>query len=120
MVVQYKMADHGNISPDLIWECVRKYSTLPNDRCTCSVGPAGNNNAYLVNRKSGGGARFSRDPLNLTNKHSRKVSTNTEYDFMLWLIASQYDGFVNDKVRHQQRHRIERERAASGQMITQI
>jgi large subunit ribosomal protein L28e len=33
---------------------------------------AGNQNAYLVKRNSGGGVRFSRDPFNLTNKHSRK------------------------------------------------
>ena len=33
----------------------------------------GSNNSYLVKRKSGGGAQFSRDPLNLINKHSRKV-----------------------------------------------
>ena len=40
----------------------------------------GNNNAYLTKRKSGGGVQFSRDPLNLTNKHSRK-----------------HAGFVNDE-----------------------
>ncbi len=33
----------------------------------------GSNNAFLVKRKSGGGSQFSRDPLNLMNKHSRKV-----------------------------------------------
>jgi len=41
---------------------------------------AGNQNAYLVKRNSGGGVQFSRDPFNLTNKHSRK-----------------HAGFVNDK-----------------------
>ncbi|KAI9796814.1 MAG: hypothetical protein M1833_005957 [Piccolia ochrophora] len=51
-----------NVSPDLVWELCRS------------------NNAYLVKRKTGGGVQFSRDPLNLTNKHSRK-----------------YDGFVNEK-----------------------
>ncbi|KAK6073627.1 ribosomal L28e family protein [Seiridium cupressi] len=50
------------VSSDLIWEIVRS------------------NNAYLVKRKLAGGVQFSRDPLNLTNKHSRK-----------------YAGFVNDK-----------------------
>lgn len=40
----------------------------------------GKNNAYLVKRKQAGGIQFSRDPFNLTNKHSRK-----------------YEGFVNDK-----------------------
>lgn len=31
----------------------------------------GSNNAFLVSRKTGGGAYFSRDPYNLLNKHSR-------------------------------------------------
>lgn len=35
----------------------------------------GTNNAFLVKRKSGGGPQFSRDPLNLMNKHSRKVDS---------------------------------------------
>ncbi|KAI9677589.1 MAG: hypothetical protein M1817_006543 [Caeruleum heppii] len=52
----------SNVSSDLIWEIVRP------------------NNAYLVKRKSGGGAQFSRDPLNVLNKHSRK-----------------YGGFLNEK-----------------------
>ncbi|KIX98024.1 uncharacterized protein Z520_06103 [Fonsecaea multimorphosa CBS 102226] len=56
------MSERPNISGDLIWEVVR------------------NNNAFLVKRKSGGGVQFSRDPFNLTNKHSRK-----------------HAGFVNDK-----------------------
>ncbi|KAL8914122.1 MAG: hypothetical protein Q9171_001238 [Xanthocarpia ochracea] len=56
------MADQTNVSSDLIWEICRP------------------NNAYLVKRKSAGGSQFSKDPLNLTNKHSRK-----------------YAGFVNSK-----------------------
>ncbi|EAA33690.1 hypothetical protein GE21DRAFT_4187 [Neurospora crassa] len=52
----------SNVSADLIWEITRSH------------------NSFLVKRKSGGGVQFSRDPLNLTNKHSRK-----------------YAGFVNDK-----------------------
>ncbi|KAI9881395.1 MAG: hypothetical protein M1830_003402 [Pleopsidium flavum] len=52
----------SNVSSDLIWEITRA------------------NNSYLVKRRTGGGAQFSRDPLNLTNKHSRK-----------------YDGFLNEK-----------------------
>ncbi|KAI0850983.1 ribosomal L28e family protein [Daldinia vernicosa] len=44
----------NNVSADLIWEIVRK------------------NNSYLVKRKESGGVQFSRDPLNLTNVHSRK------------------------------------------------
>ncbi|KAI9718966.1 MAG: hypothetical protein M1812_003851 [Candelaria pacifica] len=51
-----------NISADLVWELVRP------------------NNSYLVKRRSGGGVQFSRDPLNLMNKHSRK-----------------YEGFVTEK-----------------------
>merc|ERR1711939_1028322 len=56
------MSERSNISGDLIWELVRS------------------NNAYLVKRSSAGGVQFSRDPFNLTNKHSRK-----------------HEGFVNDK-----------------------
>ncbi|KAI0425788.1 ribosomal L28e family protein [Xylaria sp. FL1042] len=50
------------VSSDLVWEIVR------------------NNNSFLVKRKASGGVQFSRDPLNLTNKHARK-----------------WAGFVNDK-----------------------
>ncbi|KAK5997419.1 putative 60S ribosomal protein L28e [Cladobotryum mycophilum] len=52
----------SNMSSDLIWEVVR------------------NNNSYLYKSKKNGGIQLSRDPLNLTNNHSRK-----------------YAGFVNDK-----------------------
>ncbi|KAI9865011.1 MAG: hypothetical protein M1824_004109 [Vezdaea acicularis] len=52
----------SNVSADLIWEIAR------------------GNNAYLVKRRTGGGVQFSRDPLNLANKQSRK-----------------YSGFVNNK-----------------------
>ncbi|KLU87899.1 ribosomal protein L28e [Magnaporthiopsis poae ATCC 64411] len=52
----------SNVSADLIWEVVRSQ------------------NAFLEKRKTGGGIQFSRDPLNLTNKHSRK-----------------HAGFVNNK-----------------------
>ena len=43
----------------------------------------GNTNSFLVKRRLGSGKQvvFSRDPLNLVNKHSRK-----------------YVGYVNDKV----------------------
>ncbi|KAG9242571.1 ribosomal L28e family protein [Calycina marina] len=50
------------VSADLIWEIARKQ------------------NAYLVKRNTQGGLRFSCDPLNLTNTHSRK-----------------HAGFVNEK-----------------------
>ncbi|KAI1618023.1 ribosomal protein L28e [Exophiala viscosa] len=56
------MSERANVSSDLIWEVVR------------------NNNAYLVKRHTSGGVQLSRDPFNLTNKHSRK-----------------HAGFVNDK-----------------------
>jgi len=39
-----------------------------------------NRSALTVKRRTGGGVEFSRDPLNLTNRHSRK-----------------FDGYVNDK-----------------------
>ncbi|KAJ5822909.1 hypothetical protein N7447_005249 [Penicillium robsamsonii] len=52
----------SNISNELIWQITRKQ------------------NAYLVNRNSAGGFQFSRDPLNLVNKHSLK-----------------YAGFANNK-----------------------
>ena len=41
---------------------------------------AGKNNSFLVKRKQAGGVQFSRDPMNLVNKHSRK-----------------HAGFVNNK-----------------------
>jgi len=44
------------MSPDLLWEVTRS------------------NNAFLVKRKQSGGVQFSRDPLNLTNQHSRKYA----------------------------------------------
>ncbi|GAB1215047.1 hypothetical protein ATERTT37_004229 [Aspergillus terreus] len=44
-----------NVSSDLIWQITRTQ------------------NAYLVKRNSGGGSQFSRDPLNLQNKHSFKA-----------------------------------------------
>ncbi|CAP69105.1 uncharacterized protein PODANS_7_10630 [Podospora anserina S mat+] len=55
-------AKMSNVSADLIWEVTRLQ------------------NAFLVKRKESGGIQFSRDPLNLTNVHSRK-----------------YAGYVNDK-----------------------
>ncbi|KAI5868036.1 60S ribosomal protein L28 [Durotheca rogersii] len=55
-------ATSTQVPADLIWEIVR------------------DNNSYLVKRKESGGIQFSRDPLNLTNKNSRK-----------------YAGFVNNK-----------------------
>ncbi|KAH8682985.1 ribosomal protein L28e [Tricladium varicosporioides] len=57
------MSHHSpQVSADLIWEVSRSQ------------------NAFLVKRAQSGGVRFSRDPFNLVNIHSRK-----------------YAGFVNDK-----------------------
>jgi len=54
---------YENVSADLVWEIVNRQ------------------NSQLVKRKTGGGQRFSKDPLNLTNLHTRK-----------------YEGYVNDQV----------------------
>lgn len=61
----------ANVSADLIWEIARMISGLK--QLNFADASLGANNAYLVKRRSGGGAQFSRDPLNLLNKHSRKV-----------------------------------------------
>lgn len=50
------MAAYENISDALIWEVTRS------------------TNSFLVKRKQAGGVSLSRDPLNLLNKHSNKVS----------------------------------------------
>ncbi|KKA27156.1 hypothetical protein TD95_000372 [Thielaviopsis punctulata] len=52
----------SNVSYDLVWEVAR------------------NQNCFLVKRKTNGGIQLSRDPLNLTNVHSKK-----------------YAGFANEK-----------------------
>ncbi|PHH49347.1 putative 60S ribosomal protein L28e [Ceratocystis fimbriata CBS 114723] len=52
----------SNVSYDLIWEVAR------------------NQNSFLVKRKTNGGVQLSRDPMNLTNVHSKK-----------------YAGFANEK-----------------------
>ncbi|KAK9476167.1 ribosomal L28e/Mak16 [Lipomyces japonicus] len=46
----------SSISNDLIWELTRA------------------NSSYLVKRKTAAGVQFSREPLNLTNKHAYKYS----------------------------------------------
>ncbi|KAJ4292190.1 hypothetical protein N0V88_005819 [Collariella sp. IMI 366227] len=51
----------SNVSADLIWEVSPYVLNL----CL--------NNSFLVKRKTGGAPQFSRDPLNLTNLHSRKA-----------------------------------------------
>ncbi|OAX77462.1 hypothetical protein ACJ72_08238 [Emergomyces africanus] len=47
-------AGRANVSDDLVWQIARTQ------------------NSFMVKRA---GAQFSRDPLNLVNKHSRKVRT---------------------------------------------
>ncbi|PMB65457.1 putative 60S ribosomal protein L28e [Beauveria bassiana] len=47
----------NNVSSDLIWAIVR------------------DNHCFLSKSRSNGGAQFSSDPLNLTNKNTRKVRT---------------------------------------------
>ncbi|KAM0705395.1 hypothetical protein Q7P35_008185 [Cladosporium inversicolor] len=49
-------AVYENLSSDLVWQIART------------------NNSFLTKRKGAGGVQLSRDPLNLTNKHSRKWS----------------------------------------------
>ena len=77
------MADRSNISSDLIWEIARRTILARPLSMTILTDPVspGNQNAYLVKRKTGGHAYyFSRDPLNLVNQHSRT-----------------HAGFVNEK-----------------------
>lgn len=66
----------SNVSADLIWEVTRKlffYRIRASCRISDKFALAGSQNAFLVKRKTGGSPQFSRDPLNLTNVHSRKV-----------------------------------------------
>ncbi|KAL4801729.1 ribosomal L28e protein family-domain-containing protein [Aspergillus unguis] len=49
-------AERTNVSSDLVWQLTR------------------NQNAYLVKRNNNGGVQFSRDPLNVLNKHSFKYA----------------------------------------------
>ncbi len=100
-----------NVSADLIWEIVRKSAALwllLLRTQSLTLFRLGNNNAYLVKRKGAGGVQFSRDPMNLTNTHSRKVPTAFPPGLERCLSsycgespadsAGQYAGFVNDKV----------------------
>jgi hypothetical protein len=63
----------SNVSADLIWEISRKLIRPYSERFrTVSHHQllTGSTNSYLVKTRTG---QFSRDPLNLTNLHSRKV-----------------------------------------------
>jgi hypothetical protein len=74
------MTDH--FSADLIWECTstaKFRGSIVADAVTDET--AEHFNSYQVKRRSGGGALFTRDPLNLVNKQTRKQA-----------------GFVNDEV----------------------
>lgn len=79
------MAEHlqSNVSQDLVWEICRTSTGAINLTQVLTKTMLGTNNAFLVKRKSGGGSQFSRDPLNLMNKHSRKVDYN--YRARLWM-----------------------------------
>ncbi|KKK22039.1 60S ribosomal protein [Aspergillus rambellii] len=48
--------ERSNVSSDLVWQITRTQ------------------NAFLVKRKTAGGSQFSRDPLNVLNKHSFKYA----------------------------------------------
>ncbi|CAF9922975.1 MAG: hypothetical protein GOMPHAMPRED_002701 [Gomphillus americanus] len=76
------MTEITNVSADLLWELTREYIlvAIQLQQMLMKWTIPGHQNAFLVKRRTGGGVQFSRDPLNLTNKHSRK-----------------YAGFVNDK-----------------------
>ncbi|KAJ5139108.1 uncharacterized protein N7515_003956 [Penicillium bovifimosum] len=59
-----------NISNDLVWQITPFWKHSDSS----SFFGTGRQNAFLVNRNSGGGSQFSRDPLNLLNKHSFKYA----------------------------------------------
>ena len=76
------MAEHhltSNVSQDLVWEMCRGYSGS-DDPMFLLLTPnlPGGHNAFLVKRKTAGGQQLSKDPLNLMNKHSRKVRIPSE------------------------------------------
>lgn len=48
----------------------------------------GNQNSFLVKRAQSGGVRFSRDPFNLTNTHSRKVCTSAGFEIGIGTTAN--------------------------------
>ncbi len=74
------MSERSNISSDLLWEIVRTSKSPSKPPTNPLTQKTGHNNAYLVKSKAHGGVQFSRDPFNLTNKHSKK-----------------HAGFINDK-----------------------
>ena len=105
--------ERTNVSSDLVWLLTRmsyiRYCTVPSrnneetQANTERLFDIGNQNSFLVKRKSAGGTQLSRDPLNLQNKPSYKVC---EFDhavgFTLTTVAnfdhSKYAGYANDKV----------------------
>ncbi|EED12532.1 60S ribosomal protein L28 [Talaromyces stipitatus ATCC 10500] len=68
-------AERSNVSADLVWQITR------------------NQNAFLVQRNNAGGVRFSRDPLNPVNIHSRKYAGYAN-DKALGLQSSENGGVV--------------------------
>ncbi len=83
----------NNVSSDIIWAIVRmfhpfskrtvlsgamelrtNFSTISTDQdLKLNVICAGDNHCFLSKSRRNGGAQFSSDPLNLTNKNTRKV-----------------------------------------------
>ncbi|KAB8291806.1 hypothetical protein EYC80_006594 [Monilinia laxa] len=59
------------VSADFIWEVTRSQ------------------NAFLVKRTTGGGSTFSRDPLNLTNKHSTPERMGANWTIVCWFRQRQ-------------------------------
>lgn len=69
------MSSEENISSDLIWEITSEKIAELDSRVSANALRIGATNSYLVKRKTGGRFQFSRDPLNLMNKQSKKVSS---------------------------------------------
>ena len=69
----------SNLSPDIVWAIVRKFWPSPESGkagaqdFVANIQIQGNNHSYISKNPISGGAQFSRDPLNLTNRNTRKV-----------------------------------------------
>ncbi|TVY14974.1 putative 60S ribosomal protein L28e [Lachnellula arida] len=103
------MAHHSTqVSSDLIWEIahvgVGDTARRRNYVRGLKFGIIGNQNSYLVKRAQSGGVRFSRDPLNLTNVHSRK-NAGFVNDKAVGVVPAKDGGvsLITKKVKHPQR-----------------
>ena len=94
------MAEHlqSNVSQDLVWEICRTFRCAINLTQVLMKTMLGTNNAFLVKRKSGGGSQFSRDPLNLMNKHSRKVDYSSRV--RLWMTKDTFSMPASSTTRY--------------------